>query len=129
MDPFIIPTTDPREPLRVAVYCQTLWNDIDLIGFQKTVIADTLRRCADVPPILTIYVDNGFCANTQVRPDFHRLLLDVAARKIDVIAVCEWGRLATGEADIKQLLRYFYKHDVLVVECETKPARLVLLAA
>lgn len=129
MDPFIIPPTDPREPLRIAVYCQTLWTDADLIGFQKTVITDTLRRCADMPPVLSIYVDDGFCPNTQVRPDFQRLLRDVANRKVDVIAVCEWSRLATCDADIKQLLRYFYEHDALVVECQTKPARLVLLAA
>lgn len=129
MDPFIIPPTDPREPLRIAMYCQTLWNDTDFIGFQKTVITDTLRRCADVPPLLSTYIDNGFCASTQVRPDFQRLLLDVGAGKVDVIAVCDWGRLATTNADMRQLMRFFYQHHTLVVECQTKPARLALLAA
>jgi hypothetical protein len=28
-----------------------------------------------------------------------------------------------------QLLRFFYQHDTLVIECKTTPARLVLLAA
>jgi hypothetical protein len=129
MDPFIIPPIIQREPLRIAMYCQTLWQDIDFIGFQKTVITDTLRRCADVPPLLSSYIDNGYCASTQIRPDFQRLLLDVTARKIDIIAVCDWGRLATTDADMGELLRYFYRHRTLVVECETKPARLVLLAA
>lgn len=118
-----------REPLRVAVYCHTFSEDRDEVGFQRKVIIRTLERCTDPFPIITLYTDDGFCPDTQMRPDFQRMLLDVAAGHLDCIAFCGWDHLSGVEDSRKMLRRFLKKHEVLPLECRVLEAVLVRLAA
>ena len=118
-----------EDTLRIAAYCHTHRSNADDIAFQKTVITQTINRCSDVPPQIIVYVDDGICPNTESQTGFQRLLQDVAAGRIDCIAVCHWHHLATSEEDSKLLQRFFRRHEVLVVECRLPPAVLVRIAA
>ncbi|WP_408951447.1 recombinase family protein [Lysobacter sp. Hz 25] len=118
-----------QEPLRIAIYCHTILKDRDEIGFQRKVIKRTLDRCTDLPPVLTFYTDDGFCPDTQVRPEFQRMLLDAAAGHLDCVAVCGWDRLTTITDDRSLLKRFLDRHDVHVLECKVLEAVLIRMAA
>ncbi|MGH8081127.1 MAG: recombinase family protein [Lysobacter sp.] len=118
-------THSPQDALRVAAYCRADAPDSDLIAFQKTVIRTTLARCADEPPQITVYADDGIYPRESVRPDLQRLLRDVVARRIDCVAVCGWENLADTQTELRLLRRFFRDHEVLVMECRLPPAYLV----
>lgn len=116
-------------PMRIAIYCQTLWKAPDLITVQRVTLMETLNRCCDIPPTLSVYIDDGYCPNTQVRPDFQRLLRDIAAGQLDCVAVFGCERLAQRASDYAVLKRYLDKYGVVVMECQQMPARMVRIAA
>ncbi|QQQ01007.1 recombinase family protein [Lysobacter enzymogenes] len=116
-------------PLRIAIYCHTHTQNPIQIDYQRAVVMDTVLRCADVPPEITVYADNGFCPSTQVRPAFQRLLQSVAEGETDCIAVNHWDHLSVPGPDADALLRFFRKHEVLVIECRAQPAIIVRIAA
>ncbi|WP_031372159.1 recombinase family protein [Lysobacter antibioticus] len=120
---------DTQEALRVAVYCHTLEPDPDDIAFQKAVVTRAMNLCCDRAPQISYYVDDGICPNTQSRPGFQRLLQDVAARRIDCLAVLDWSHLASGERDTALLRRFFAQHGAHIIECQLPPAVLVRIAA
>lgn len=117
-------------PLRIAVYCQTPIASPDHITVQRVTLVETLNRCCDVTPILSIFADDGYCAHSQNRPGLQRLLQAAEARQIDCIAVLGRQHLSTKAADYDELLRVLeQKYHVSVMECEQAPARIVRGAA
>lgn len=111
------------KPVRVAVYCYSEVVDSDFIAYQRYVVQQELAARLDCAPVISHYVDAGVCSRTEVRPEFNRLLLEVAAGVIDCVAVIDEDRLAEGRDGKAQLSRLFQRHGVLVVECRpTAPA-------
>ena len=61
------------------------------------------------------YNDPGFSGGTLERPALQRLLRDVEAGKLDVIAVYKLDRLSRSLTDFVKLIELFDKHDVTFV--------------
>ncbi|WP_394540128.1 recombinase family protein [Lysobacter enzymogenes] len=117
-------------PLRIAVYCQTPVASPDHITVQRVTLVETLNRCCDATPILSVYVDDGYCAHSQNRPGLQRLLQAAEARQIDCVAVLGRHHLSARAGDYDELTRVLeQKYHVQVMECEQAPARIVRGAA
>src|SRR5271163_498381 len=61
------------------------------------------------------YDDGGFSGGSTDRPALQKLLIDVQARRIDVIVVYKVDRLTRSLADFAKLVETFDKHDVSFV--------------
>ena len=61
------------------------------------------------------YDDGGFSGGTLERPALQRLLRDVEARRIDVVATYKLDRLSRSLADFVKLIELFDEHDVTFV--------------
>jgi site-specific DNA recombinase len=61
------------------------------------------------------YDDGGFSGGTMDRPALQKLLVDVQARRIDVIVVYKVDRLTRSLADFAKLVEMFDNHDVSFV--------------
>jgi resolvase-like protein len=61
------------------------------------------------------YDDGGFSGGSMDRPALQRLLIDVPARRIDVIVVYKVDRLTRSLADFAKLVETFDAHDVSFV--------------
>ena len=58
------------------------------------------------------YDDGGFSGGSMVRPALQNLLIDVEARRIDVVVVYKVDRLTRSLADFAKLVELFDKHGV-----------------
>ncbi|MGO1069763.1 recombinase family protein [Lysobacter sp. CA199] len=115
--------------LHMAIYCQSSHPDADFIAYQRQGILSVIGRCAGSDFDVRDYADDGYCAETTVRPAFQRLLLDAATGAIDCIAVTDWARLARSASGVQRLQGYFHQCGVLVVECRVREGVLVRIAA
>jgi site-specific DNA recombinase len=61
------------------------------------------------------YDDPGFSGASLQRPALQRMLRDVEAGKIDVVAVYKLDRLSRSLTDFVKLIELFEKHDVIFV--------------
>jgi site-specific DNA recombinase len=61
------------------------------------------------------YDDGGYSGGSMDRPALQKLLADVEARRIDVIAVYKVDRLTRSLADFAKLVELFDKHEVSFV--------------
>src|SRR5271170_7810462 len=61
------------------------------------------------------YDDGGFSGGSMERPALQKLLIDVQARRIDVIVVYKVDRLTRSLGDFAKLVETFDKHDVSFV--------------
>ena len=61
------------------------------------------------------YDDGGFSGGSMERPALQKLLIDVQARRIDVIVVYKVDRLTRSLADFAKLVEMFDKHEVSFV--------------
>src|SRR6202522_622681 len=61
------------------------------------------------------YDDGGFSGGSMERPALKKLLIDVQARRIDVIVVYKVDRLTPPLADFAKLVETFYAHGVSFV--------------
>jgi site-specific DNA recombinase len=61
------------------------------------------------------YDDGGYSGGSMVRPALQKLLIDVQARRIDVIVAYKADRLTRSLADFAKLVEMFDKHDVSFV--------------
>ncbi|MGO1003248.1 recombinase family protein [Lysobacter sp. CA196] len=117
------------KPVRVAVYCYSEGVDADFIAYQRYVVQQDLAERLDRLPIVSHYADEGVCSRTEVRPNFQRLLLEVAAGAIDCVAVTALDRISNDPDGESHLSRFFKRHGVLVVECHPLKGILVRVAA
>ncbi|WP_057972264.1 recombinase family protein [Lysobacter antibioticus] len=104
-------------PVRVAIYCYSEGVDSDFIAYQRYVVQQDLAGRLDRTPVVSHYADDGVCSRTEVRPNFQRLLIEVAAGAVDCVAVTEMDRLSNDLDGASHLARFFQRHGVLVVEC------------
>ncbi|MGO1069615.1 recombinase family protein [Lysobacter sp. CA199] len=105
-----------RKPLRTAVYCHTSSPNSEEIAFQKTLVAKGMTGCTDLPPHFMVYVDDGFCPQTEVRPELQRLLTDVAHGHIDCVASSGWDVLSPSPRDLQKLAVFFISHGVPMID-------------
>ena len=61
------------------------------------------------------YDDGGFSGGSMERPALQKLLIDVQARRIDVIVVCKVDRLTRWLSDFAKLVETFDAHGVSFV--------------
>jgi site-specific DNA recombinase len=108
--------------LRCAIYTRKssdegLEQDFNSLDAQREAcaafIASQKREGWDL--VGDIYDDGGFSGATMQRPAFQRLLLDVAAGKIDVVVVYKVDRLTRSLSDFAKIVDIFDKHSVSFV--------------
>jgi site-specific DNA recombinase len=73
------------------------------------------QRASGWTALLERYDDGGYTGANTDRPAFQRLLADVEAGKIDVVAVYKIDRLSRSLLDFTQLLDAFRQHGVAFV--------------
>ena len=61
------------------------------------------------------YDDGGFSGGTTDRPAFQRLLEDVAAGGVDIVAVYKLDRLSRRQLDLLRTLEFFDEHKTRFV--------------
>ena len=61
------------------------------------------------------YDDGGHSGATLARPAMHRLMADVAARRVDVVVVYKVDRLTRSLNDFAKIVDVFDKHNVSFV--------------
>jgi site-specific DNA recombinase len=75
------------------------------------------------------YDDGGFSGGSMVRAALQKLLVDVEARRIDVIVVYQVDRLTRSLADFAKLVETFDAHGVSFVSVTRRTPRRVSKAA
>lgn len=118
-------------PKRAAIYARISdARDDDTAGVERQV-EDCRRLAADRGlEVVGEYVDNNRSAfSGRVRPEYERMLDDVAAGRVDVIVVWATDRLYRRLADLEQLVEELHGVDVATchsgeVELDTADGRL-----
>jgi site-specific DNA recombinase len=117
-----VTTAAAPRTVRVAAYCrkshaQGLEQEFNSIDAQRQSIESFVASQRGVGWVLldTEYSDGGYSGANTDRPGFQRLLGDVAAGKVDCIAVYRLDRLSRSIMDYLALLRLFEKHGVTFV--------------
>ena len=111
-----------RRSLRSAIYTrvstdQGLEQDFNSLDAQREAceayIKSQAHECWRL--VRNRYDDGGFSGGSMDRPALQKLLLDVEARRIDVIVVYKVDRLTRSLADFAKLVELFDKHKVSFV--------------
>ena len=106
---------------RVAVYCRKSVADREQefgsIDAQREAVEAYIlsQRGEGWKALPERYDDDGFTGANTERPAFQRLLADVEAGNIDVVAVYKIDRLSRSLADFTRLVEAFEKHGVTFV--------------
>lgn len=117
-------TASPSSQLgrkRVAIYVrkstsQGLEQDFNSLDSQTAAIrAYIASHAADGWVEAGIYSDGGISGATTDRPELQRLLKDIAAHSIEVVAVYKYDRLSRSTRDFYNLLDLFEKSGVAFV--------------
>jgi site-specific DNA recombinase len=108
-----------RDQTRVAIYTRKsvtdgLDQEFNSLHAQRESIELYVRAFEGVGwrVIPVSYDDGGFSGATTDRPAFQRLMADMRAGKVDVIAVYRLDRLSRSLVDFVGLLHEFEQHDV-----------------
>jgi site-specific DNA recombinase len=109
------PTTAPQT--RVAIYTrQSVASDLEFgsIQAQREAVEAyvTSQRGEGWIPLPTRYDDHGFSGGNTDRPGFQRLLADVAAGKVDVIAAYKIDRVSRSLPDFTGFMTLLERHNV-----------------
>lgn len=109
------PTTVPQT--RVAIYTrQSVASDQEFgsIQAQREAVEAYVQsqRGEGWIPLPTRYDDHGFSGGNTDRPGFQRLLADVAAGKVDVIAAYKIDRVSRSLPDFTGFMTLLEKHNV-----------------
>jgi site-specific DNA recombinase len=111
-----------RRSLRSAIYTrvstdQGLEQDFNSLDAQREACEAYIKSQAHEGWRLVRdrYDDGGFSGGSMVRPALQNLLIDVQARRVDVIIVYKVDRLTRSLADFAKLVEMFDKHDVSFV--------------
>ncbi|MGB3921734.1 MAG: recombinase family protein [Minisyncoccia bacterium] len=115
-------TVAPPRTIRVAAYCrkshaQGLDQEFNSIDAQRQAVEAFIasQRGAGWVALPERYDDGGFSGATTDRPAFRRLLADIAAKRIDCVAVYRIDRLSRSFADYVGILKLFEKYGVTFV--------------
>jgi site-specific DNA recombinase len=108
--------------VRVAIYTRKsvtegLDQEFNTLDAQRESVEDYVRsqRGLGWVALAERYDDGGFTGANTDRPAFQRLLADVEAGKIDVVAVYKIDRLSRSLVDFTQLLETFRRRGVAFV--------------
>ena len=111
-----------RRSLRSAIYTrvsteQGLEQDFNSLDAQREACEAYIKSQAHEGWRLVRdrYDDGGFSGGSMERPALQKLLIDVQARRIDVIVVYKVDRLTRSLADFAKLVETFDKHEVSFV--------------
>ena len=111
-----------RRSLRCAIYTrvsteQRLEQDFNSLDAQREACEAYIKSQAHEGWRLVRdhYDDGGFSGGSMERPALQKLLIDVQARRIDVIVVYKVDRLTRSLADFAKLVEMFDKHEVSFV--------------
>lgn len=114
------PTSPPT--VRVAIYCRKstthgLDQAFTSLDAQREAVEAYVRsqRGLGWVALPQRYDDGGFSGANTDRPAFQRLMADVEAGRIDVVAVYRIDRLSRSQRDFPQTLDVFEKHGVQFV--------------
>lgn len=119
------PSRDPprvQDAVRVAIYTRQSVErdangDFGSIEAQRASVRSYIdsQRSLGWTALEPSYDDRGVSGGTTIRPALNRLLADVEAGRIDVVATYKFDRLSRSLLDFTQLLRTFDKHGVAFV--------------
>src|ERR1700726_3385295 len=108
-----------RRSLRGAIYTrvstdQGLEQDFNSLDAQREACEAYIKSQTHEGwrPVRDHYDDGGFSGGSMVRPALQHLLIDVEARRIDVIVVYKVDRLTRSLADFAKLVETFDAHGV-----------------
>jgi site-specific DNA recombinase len=111
-----------RRSLRSAIYTrvstdQGLERDFNSLDAQREASEAYIKSQAHEGwrLICDRYDDGGYSGGSMVRPALQKLLIDVQARRIDVIVVYKVDRLTRSLADFAKLVETFDAHGVSFV--------------
>src|SRR5271155_5305215 len=111
-----------RRSLRGAIYTrvsteQGLEQDFNSLDAQREACEAYIKSQAHEGwrPVRDRYDDGGFSGGSMDRPALQKLLVDVQARRIDVIVVYKVDRLTRSLADFAKLVETFDAHGVSFV--------------
>jgi site-specific DNA recombinase len=107
----------PPRTLRVAVYTrQSVASDLEYgsIQAQREAVAAYVRsqRGEGWVELPTHYDDHGFSGGTVERPAFQKLIADIAAGKVDIVAAYKIDRVSRSLADFTRFMTLLEKHGV-----------------
>jgi len=108
----------PRLSVRVAVYARQSVEDatseFGSIEAQREAVAAyvTSQREKGWTPLANVYEDGGYSGKNTARPAFQRLLADVDAGQVDVVAVYKLDRLSRSLSDFVALMARFRERNV-----------------
>lgn len=113
---------DPPAPVRVAVYCRKSVDkgnggEFGSIEAQRDAVESYVRsqREQGWTVLPTEYNDLGLSGKNTDRPAFQRLMDDVRARRLDIVAVYRLDRLSRSHRDFFNVMDVFERHDVQFV--------------
>ena len=111
-----------KRSLRCAIYTrvstdQGLEQDFNSLDAQREACEAYIKSQAHEGwrPVRDRYDDGGFSGGSMERPALQKLLIDVQARRIDVIVVYKVDRLTRSLADFAKLVETFDAHGVSFV--------------
>jgi site-specific DNA recombinase len=81
---------------------------------QEKKIKSFLKRKKNVKHCCT-YSDVGYSGANTNRPALKQMLRDVSQNKLNVIVTCSITKLTRSLRDFLKLIKYFEKHEVLVI--------------
>ena len=111
----------PPATTRVAVYCRQSVDRGDVafgsLEAQREAVEAYVasQRSAGWEALPEHYDDGGYTGANTERPAFQRLLADIEAGKVDVVAVYRTDRLSRSLLDFAQLMELFEAHGVAFV--------------
>lgn len=108
----------PPAATRVAAYCrQSVADDLTFssVDAQRLAVATYVRGQPSWVLLDEKYDDTGFSGATTDRPAFQRLLADIEAGAVDVVATYAIDRLSRSILDFAQLMQVFERRGVRFV--------------
>ena len=108
--------------VRVAIYTRKsvtegLDQEFNTLDAQREAVEAYIssQRSAGWEPTPENYDDGGFTGSNIDRPAFKRLMADIEAGAVDVVAVYKLDRLSRSLADFARLMEVFERHGVTFV--------------
>lgn len=110
--------------MRFAAYCHTADMDVEELAFQKKLVEKTLEQFG-VQNRTTLFIDQGCCPKSEVRPGLQRLLDAVDNQHFDCLVINQWSQIATSVDDVQALMRRFDSRGIVVLDATIVPAVIV----
>ncbi|MBI4584574.1 MAG: recombinase family protein [Planctomycetes bacterium] len=112
----------PKATVRVAIYTRKsdddgLEQEFNSLDAQREAVEAYVlsQRGEGWVALPDHYDDGGYSGKNTVRPGFQRLLQDLEAGKVDVVAVYKIDRLSRSLIDFVQIMQLFEQHGVSFV--------------